>query len=398
VPPKVKTSIANLALTIASTLICYLILEVAFFRVALPRLPFNIRTHLPDVADVLVQNSKRGHLPHGYIALLGDSYADGVGDWLLAGNGDRAKPFHSANVIHELTGRDVVSFGKGPAGSAEGLVLRPARIFANSSCWLFPSIENPTQILYYFYEGNDIEDNLLFLKDVFAAYGRADAGAIENYLRESYASASSWRCHRHLADTLFRMGTFAFQYHFQNKDIRRAVAYNSNTLAIAGRSYQAAPLQGPALGLSATEIEAGLAVFAPSLAWLRQRLPDVPVTVVYIPSPLSVYSHAMPETIGTWRAPRSFVLAVADRAGTSAAALADAASDLLCNHMRVMSLSQGAGFVDTRPTLRKAAAAQPIHGPVDWAHLNERGYRALGELLVQRLEQGNPTESCAARY
>jgi hypothetical protein len=94
--------------------LCYVTLEYALFRVALPYLPVDVRMHLPDIVDVLAQNSKAGYLPHDYVALLGDSYAEGLGDWLLQQGGDRRGrqgiPFldatpalraaASANVIH----------------------------------------------------------------------------------------------------------------------------------------------------------------------------------------------------------------------------------------------------------------------------------------------------------
>jgi hypothetical protein len=71
-----------------------------------------------------MQNSKDHYVPHDYIALLGDSYAAGVGDWLLAGGGLSDKPYHSANVIHDLTHRDVASFGRVNIGSAQMMVDR----------------------------------------------------------------------------------------------------------------------------------------------------------------------------------------------------------------------------------------------------------------------------------
>lgn len=55
-----------------------------------------------------------------------------------------------------------MTFGKGGAGSAEGIVERPAGVFSGNSCYLFPSVEQPSQMFIYYYEGNDVEDNLRF--------------------------------------------------------------------------------------------------------------------------------------------------------------------------------------------------------------------------------------------
>jgi hypothetical protein len=59
-------------------------------------------------------------------------------------------------------------------------------------------------------------------------------------------------------------------------------------------------------------------------------------------------------------------------------------SDLICNLVRAASARHGVGFLDTVPALRVAASTELLHGPVDWAHFNAQGYRALGRALVAR--------------
>src|SRR3954452_14148891 len=102
----------------ASVLFGYVMIEYAVFRVMLPVAPLDIHASLPAVADVLTQTSKSDYFPRDYIALLGDSYAEGYGDWLQQAQGKRNGPFHSAHIIHQQTGRDVVSFGIGGGGGA----------------------------------------------------------------------------------------------------------------------------------------------------------------------------------------------------------------------------------------------------------------------------------------
>src|SRR5258708_15248909 len=110
-----KSLFINATLVLGSSLLTYFVVEAAIFRLLLPIIPIEARAQLSEIADVLTQNSKSDFLPRNYLALLGDSYAEGLGDWLWQTRGNRAAPFHSANVIHDLTGRDVVSFGRGAA-------------------------------------------------------------------------------------------------------------------------------------------------------------------------------------------------------------------------------------------------------------------------------------------
>jgi hypothetical protein len=50
-----------------------------------------------------------------------------------------------------------------------------------------------------------------------------------------------------------------------------------------------------------------------------------------------------------------------------------------------------------QPALRAAGARQTLHGPHDWKHLNETGYRLLGALVAQHLED-RPADACDDRW
>ena len=75
-----KRFFANATVSAVSFVLTYLVCEFLFFRFMLPYMSYNIRPYLPDRADFFMQNSKDHYVPHDYIALLGDSYAAGVGD------------------------------------------------------------------------------------------------------------------------------------------------------------------------------------------------------------------------------------------------------------------------------------------------------------------------------
>jgi hypothetical protein len=370
---RLKQILTNAALVIASVLLTYVLLEFAVFRLFLPYVPLKVRPALPDRAEVLAQHSKRNYLPHDYIALLGDSYAEGRGDWLLQNGDNRNSPFHSADVIREATGRDVVSFARGGAGSAEGIVLRPARIFTGSRCMLFPELELPRQMFIYFYEGNDIEDNLYFASKVVNAYGRLDGDTIDRYLTEYYAADNPWRCHLELMDTATRMTQFLYQHYVAGLDIDYCGqdAPGANRLVVGGKSFEVPALQGPAPGFSDEPIQRGMKVLDRSLTWLQHRFKDVPVTVVYVPSPLSVY-RIEGETAALCRY----------QALTGSVAQSRRNSDFMTDLVQKSATDHGMDFMDARPALRAAAAVNLIHGPRDWDHLNEIGYRALGALVA----------------
>jgi hypothetical protein len=127
----------------------------------------------------------------------------------------------------------------------------------------------------------------------------------------------------------------------------------------------------PRTGLGDEAIENSMQVLDHSLVWLGHRFEGIPTTVVYVPSPLSVY-HVAAEDV-------SYCL---NNAGMSSAAKIDRNSDFIGNLVQKISTNQGLGFLGARPTLRALAATTVIHGPTDWNHLNEAGYRALGSLVA----------------
>ncbi len=376
------TRLANFSVAFVSTILGYFLIEALFFRVVLPASDPNVRPHLTETPGVLAQSTKAHFAPRDYVAILGDSFAEGLGDALLAAGENEARAVHGARVIHDLTGRDAVSFGRGGAGSAEALVRQPVRILAGSRCLMFPTIEDPARIFAYFYEGNDIQDNLAFERKVAQALGRADGDAIDAYLSDVYGSFAAWRCHLHLFDVASRMVRFFYQYYVVGIDpFRYEHTPGGNRILVSEDTIDApAPLDGPALELSDNSIRSGMLVFDRSLAWLKARFPSVPITVVYIPTMLSIYHLTGP----VYR----YAIQPRDDGKSDTATVAQISrnSDLICNLVREASARHQVGFFDTRPRLREAAAARLLHGPIDWVHFNEPGYRALGGLLADRME------------
>src|SRR5262249_43006294 len=110
--------------------------------------------HIPDRAAFFLQGSKNDYVPHNYIALVGDSNAQGMGDWMLENGLDRSKPYHSADILHQVLHTDVVSLGRAASGSAEALVLRVTEVFGE--CAKIPRrilqlVEEPQEVRERFF-------------------------------------------------------------------------------------------------------------------------------------------------------------------------------------------------------------------------------------------------------
>ena len=101
-------SLQNTILVIISTLVTYLAFELIFVRVVIQHVPLNMHGGLPEGIRILAQSSKEKVIPEKYIALFGDSYAQGYGDWLLEADPHTNSDFHSAHIIRSLLGADVI--------------------------------------------------------------------------------------------------------------------------------------------------------------------------------------------------------------------------------------------------------------------------------------------------
>jgi hypothetical protein len=170
---------------------------------------------------------------------------------------------------------------------------------------------------------------------------------------------------------------------------------------IAGAPTAVPELQVPSMALAESEIADGIMVFERSLAWLRRNFPAAPATVVYIPSPATIYRHAVPEIVG-----RDLYDVAASRKSGQLVLLEGqmfpvsqvyARSQRICEGIRAASLKNGGGFIDTRAELRAAGARQAVHGPRDWRHVNEAGYRIIGGLVARHIDE-RPADACDDRW
>ncbi|MBF0434820.1 MAG: SGNH/GDSL hydrolase family protein [Magnetococcales bacterium] len=391
----------NILLIFLGLTIGYLSMEIIFLRLIIPHLSLAKQSRLPPGLRPLAQSSKNGLLPHHYIAVLGDSYANGNGDWLLSVLKDQGNPpYQSIHVLHEKSGRDVVSFGESGADSIYGLVTEPVQYdrYINHS-WLL-NLETPTLFIHYFYEGNDLNDNHERLKSFKRNDGELDnhklyqPHVLDDFIKNKamfYAGFfddiappwSGWKL-KYLTRNLF-----LFQFLCGGLDclsgkkrdlpkldrIKNLTNYSINKVLIGEKAVNLPDgMQGPGMELNDEEIRASAWLFERSLAALRSNYPNTPVIIAYIPSTITVYRVLSKHVI---------MQSYMDRGNSFPTPEIFARSDQLVAMIRDASERQGAIFADTRPVLRQAARKELIHGPKDWLHFNQRGYTVLGEEMAK---------------
>jgi len=339
-------------------------------------------------------------VPQDPVLLLGDSYAQGYGDWLLQADPNRNGPFHSAHIIHALSGRDVVTLGQSGAGSAEGMAALPAIAYARTKDAWYLRLPKPHVAIVYFYEGNDLINNMAFLVHhvekfdggdivdridrALAAYPAAlfvDKGSLPHFPLLRFSFQLARRIYRELTTT-------AMQEPGPDAAAKAAAPDQPNVVEVAGEAVELpANLQSPALELTRPEVERAVLVFERSLVFLRKLLPGTPVLVAYVPSPLSSYRLRGAEV--------SIQLYTTDRAGRYPKQRVAEYSDAICRLIRAATIGQAAGFLDLRFPIRAASIRAVVHGPRDFKHFNRKGMEALGYAVAEQISRPPTQGACS---
>lgn len=397
---------------LAVLLVCYGAVEVTALH-WLPRVfPLaSVMNYLDQDAQLQAQYSKNDVIPERYVAILGDSYAFGQGDWLFNRQSDVMPVYNTTHLLHEKTGRDVVSFGRPASSSIKAYLEDP--LSQLQFIRRRDVIADPDVAVLYFYEGNDAVDNwqeyqMRYLQRGYSAERLQDAEYFARFIDEAILAQNNtvqraihpaWsdvlpagRFFLHLL--LGESSRIASELQQQmnpkpHRPIFKPQPRDHNTVRVAGVEQRIPDgLQVPPLALQDDELTISLRIFTQSLEQLQQRWPNTRIGVIYVPAVATVYDVVSPTVniYDTERGKNYPTERILPR------------SDATCSLIRQSVASRGLAFVDARPALRAAAQQQFLHGPVDWLHFNERGYRLLADeigVLLQQIEQRSPAAVCA---
>jgi len=402
-----KQTLGNTLLLILFTLITFGLLESVIGNFLITQTPIKFHFALPDGVAILTQSSKSERIPKNYIAIAGDSYAQGKGDWLLESDPATNGPYHSAHLLQQLTGKDVISFGKSGASNIKGWSREPGAKFSFISAAIDDDIQPPELVLAYFYAGNDLMENVVQLrKEFFPKFGEKglnDDASWDQFFNEQIAH-SKMGPYRGINTTLGwlpRAVVKIIKNELKEKkkgselgDIKLMQAGSINMARVEGEPT-ALPnrLQSPGLELDQTESELGFLAAAQSLRDLKQRFNQSQIVVVYIPSVLESY-----EIISKQISVEDRIAATEGsqpKIAHSTARLKERSNEV-ATRIHSIAQKQAIPFIDTRPQIRAAASREIIHGPKDWLHFNKRGYEALANAIACGVvaERIWPASSC----
>lgn len=372
-------------------------------------IPLNYQKYLPKDVKIIAQNTKDKLVPDSYVALLGDSYAAGWGDWYRARLDETSlgnPPYHSADIIHRVSGANVLTFARPGQGSFDGIAYFPKIYHERLLARGFP-LSDPSVIIVYFYEGNDLNDNIYFLNK----YWSGDDPLTQDDVATLVESISAGKLRKdgpitkYLRDIEFLHQLYVAKFlYVLGKDVTNLVtnaidgeadAEQSSTQAIpariAGKTIEIpGPVESPPVQLTEPEVVRAVSVFEASLRYLMATYSKSELFIVYLPSPIMSYeleAATVPIRI-PGGAIEQYPVSEVERM-----------SDLVCQQVVDVAARLNARFLDTRPPIRAAAQVEPIHGPLDWYHFNKVGYKVLGTAVGRYLVEayGDLASNGAAR-
>jgi len=418
--PRLKTNliVGKLVLLLVNFLLILALGEWLFPKF-LDKIPLRLYGSIENNLRILAQHSKKNLLPNEYIAIVGDSIAVGVGDWLEEVSKNRffGSPDHSAaHLIHKKTGIDVVSFGRAGAGSFDGIWLEPVTQFLYINSVRGYKLSPPKNFLIFFSEANDVYDNIQFLRQNFKPIRekqprRIEFKKIKDFLNiesekqlNEYSNNSLWknmifmrflfRGISNLKKELFsskeksKKSDFSYKIapegsvsitFLDGKAVRLNVALiNGKEINLPAR-LQAPPKFGLTefnvkSGLTDQVIELSLYVFYESVTRLARFFPQSKINIIYIPSPVSSYSMVSSHI---------HYKGYMQDLNVGETAVAEEKHTKICKAVKGFAKFSNFSFVNTTKSLRHAALSDFIHGPLDWDHFNQRGYKVLSDDLAK---------------
>ena len=349
---------------------------------------------------------------------MGDSNSVGLGDLYneLRRNFWSWYPDYSpAHFIHKNVGIDVISFGFAGAGSIDGIWSGPINQFNFINSQGF-NLKPPKTILVLFYEGNDIANSLQFVRENYTGNEGIEELMQSNKFNEwlNHNFNKSIKEYHNGSETSFMFTKFLIksvkniflEESKKNKESQH-ILFPATPLTQAIMNGRIAPLpvhlQAPPLGrfilfedrfelldkkkdYANDWLKVGYYIFERAVEKLKGFFQDSDIKIIYLPSVLSSYEIISPDA--------SF------RANMGKGGIVDT-KKLFQRHLEVcqeiFNISQRleVGFFDTTRYFRDASSNGYIHGPKDWDHLNESGYRALSDSISQYiLHPDDPYPNC----
>ena len=395
---KFKSFFLNLFLFFLSISITFLFLNFILIKISsqniFPRplaasLPNTLLTFYPDTFDKKNLNN--------FTAVLGNSVAQGNGDAYLQGKDNYSISHH----LHKMNEKNYLIFGRAGQNSIAAVTnLIKIHQLSNQSL-MVPNLNKPEAIIFYLYEGIDLVWNHdLYLNNLkenesIEAYSLRKindnsnptsleklynsfpllpflGSFLEDFLRlfeEIFASKSLNEAISSIIDRIKKL----FGFYIVLGDREKNNLTWTNSLKDHKNINYIRPIQGASETLNKEQMLIGLEIFYQSVKQVKSWSKAKDFYILYIPAPISVYD---------WNEPIIYEKQpLSPKSKIDVKSITNKENKIknifLRNEVKKFSKNNNIVFLDTTDILIKEGKNKVLHGPLDWGHLNYKGYNLI---------------------
>ena len=369
----------NLLLFLLSSMFVIALLGIFFMTIYSQEMfPRALVAHSGRLQSTFYPNTFDRSNPQPYTAILGDSYGQGMGDAYLSN-----QPKYSvAHFLNADDHKNYLTFARSGFGSVNAVAELPRTIKWADQSPFVPALGKPERILFFFYEGNDLINNLDHLEEL-GLMGSSPAKlipAISNKIMDRAAPSKknaleAWIPFYTLFENIGQIadGLVYDPYIRREKAIAEPFPVTADFQEQMRFIAQHRALQSAAAELDEEKLQKGIDVLLISLEALRTLVKNIPITVVYIPSPISTYDWGENVMIQSHYSGEASLLIATQKNMKNSAYIQTKISKGVED--------MGINFVDATPALRLEGRTHLLHGLRDIKHFNADGYRILAKVI-----------------
>jgi len=287
-------------------------------------------------------------------AILGDSHAFGSGDSFLNDDYNYSIGHFLYNYFDKK--ENFLNIGM-PGGGSKS-------IYQNYLNFRKKLNIKPNKIIYLFYEGNDLENNINY-ENIYSL-SHEIKGRIKYYFPFVYLTKNLLRNVKHKIKYKINKKT---NIDIIDKNFNQINFKNDNNII----SLNVKPLQAPPIELNENDLNKSLNIFFETLINLKNDTKEI--ILVYLPAPTSTLNL---------KNPIYFQKYFSDNNQNS---VTKEELEKLSKYIRLLiktfSIQQDIRFLDMTDTLKKKSLEIMIYGPKDYKHFNKYGYEIISNQIYK---------------
>ena len=405
---KLKKFFSNFLLFFLSLLIVFTFLNFILIKISHQNIfPRPLAATLPNVLLTLHPNTYKKESIENFNAVLGNSVAQGNGDAYLEGKVN----YSITHKLHNMTKKNYLIFGRAGHHSIKSVSNLIKIHKLSNAFFLIPNLKKPNSIYFYFYEGIDLKWNYnLYMKSKLENESIEDftlrlikkesnplpKDKVYNFFPILPFAGSFLEDFKSLFDDIFQSGNFKNSFSEVSDRIKKLLGFYivlndrkennltwTNSLKKHEHVKNIRPIQGAGDTLNEKQIIIGLNIFFESVKQAKQWSKTEDVNIIYISAPITIYDWNEPIVYeGQSLFPKSKRDVKSTTNGEN-----KTKNIFIRQQIKSFSEKNNIFYIDPSDVLIKKGKSEVLHGPLDWGHLNDKGYKTVSDFIIEKKYQ-----------